>query len=111
VYDDKIVLTFNYKEGTKAINLDDVNGSDMVGYGPPEGNREKALGHGMGDFLLSTFNLQGLIGIRLLYTPTNFNPPRPTPIFSTFNTSICKETERKPWATMAQGFFLCVGGV
>ena len=35
VYDDKIVLTFNYKEGTKAINLDDVNGSDMVGYGPP----------------------------------------------------------------------------
>lgn len=36
VYDDKIVLTFNYKEGTKAINLDDVNGSDMVGYGPPK---------------------------------------------------------------------------
>lgn len=44
VYDDKIVLTFNYKEGTKAINLDDVNGSDMVGYGPPEENRGKALG-------------------------------------------------------------------
>ena len=38
VYDDKIVLTFNYKEGTKAINLEDVNGSDIVGYGPPDGH-------------------------------------------------------------------------
>lgn len=36
VYDDKIVLTFNYKGGTKAISLDDVNSSDMVGNGPPQ---------------------------------------------------------------------------
>ena len=36
VYDDKIVLTFNYKDGTKTISLDDVNSSDMVGNGPPE---------------------------------------------------------------------------
>ncbi len=35
VYDDKIVLTFNYKDGTKTISLDDVNSSDMVGNGPP----------------------------------------------------------------------------
>lgn len=35
VYDDKIVLTFNYKDGAKTINLDDVNGSDMVNNGPP----------------------------------------------------------------------------
>ncbi|MCI9367406.1 MAG: recombinase family protein [Oscillospiraceae bacterium] len=36
VYDDKIVLTFNYKDGTKTISLDDVNSSDMVGNGPPQ---------------------------------------------------------------------------
>ena len=35
VYDDKIVLTFNYKDGAKTIALDDVNGSDMVDNGPP----------------------------------------------------------------------------
>lgn len=35
VYDDRIVLTFNYKDGTKTITLDDVNSSDMVGNGPP----------------------------------------------------------------------------
>ena len=34
VYDDKIVLTFNYKDGAKTIVLDDVNGSDMVDNGP-----------------------------------------------------------------------------
>lgn len=36
VYDDKIVLTFNYKDGAKTIVLDDVNGSDMVDNGPPK---------------------------------------------------------------------------
>lgn len=36
VYDDKIVLTFNYKDGTKTISLDDVNSSDMAGNGPPK---------------------------------------------------------------------------
>lgn len=35
VYDDKIVLTFNYKGGTTTISLDDVNSSDMVDNGPP----------------------------------------------------------------------------
>lgn len=29
LYDDKIVLTFNYKEGTKTITLDDVQGSGL----------------------------------------------------------------------------------
>ena len=38
VYDDKIVLTFNYKDGAKTIDLDDVNSSDMVGNGPPASN-------------------------------------------------------------------------
>lgn len=36
VYDDKIVLTFNYKDGTKTISLDDVNSSDIAGNGPPQ---------------------------------------------------------------------------
>ena len=36
VYDDKIVLTFNYKDGSKTISLDEVNSSDMVDNGPPQ---------------------------------------------------------------------------
>lgn len=36
LYDDKIVLTFNYKDGTKTISLDDVNSSDLEGFGPPK---------------------------------------------------------------------------
>ena len=36
VFDDKIVLTFNYKNGTKTISLDTVKSSDLVGNGPPE---------------------------------------------------------------------------
>ena len=35
VYDDKIVLTFNYKNGTKTISLDEVNSSDLDGSAPP----------------------------------------------------------------------------
>ena len=33
VYDDKIVLTFNYKDGSKTVSLDEVNGSDLVVFG------------------------------------------------------------------------------
>lgn len=35
VFDDKIVLTFNYKDGTKTISLNEVNSSDLEGDGPP----------------------------------------------------------------------------
>lgn len=35
VFDDKIVLIFNYKNGTKTIGLDAVKGSDLVGCCPP----------------------------------------------------------------------------
>jgi len=35
VFDDKIVLTFNYKDGTKTINLAEINSSDLGGFGPP----------------------------------------------------------------------------
>ena len=36
VYDDKIILTFNYKDGTEAITLDDIKGSDLEAACPPE---------------------------------------------------------------------------
>ena len=35
VYDDRIVLTFNYKDGTKTVSLADVNGSDLKESSPP----------------------------------------------------------------------------
>ena len=35
VFDDKVVLIFNYKNGTKTISLDTVKSSDLVGFGPP----------------------------------------------------------------------------
>lgn len=38
VFDDKIVLTFNYKNGTKTIGLDTVKSSDLAGNGPPKEN-------------------------------------------------------------------------
>lgn len=37
VFDDKLVLTFNYKDGTKTVPLEAVNGSDMVASPPPGG--------------------------------------------------------------------------
>lgn len=49
LYDDKIVLTFNYKDGTKTISLDDVNSSDLDGFGPPGKPLEP---QGFGGFLM-----------------------------------------------------------
>lgn len=37
VYDDKIILTFNYQDGTETITLDDINGSDLEAGCPPSG--------------------------------------------------------------------------
>ena len=36
VYEDKIILIFNYKDGTKTITLNDVNSSDLKTSGPPQ---------------------------------------------------------------------------
>ena len=36
VYDDKIILTFNYQDGTETITLDDINGSDLEAGSPPK---------------------------------------------------------------------------
>ena len=38
VYDDKIILTFNYQDGTETITLDDINGSDLEASAPPTGH-------------------------------------------------------------------------
>jgi len=35
LFDNKIVLTFNYKDSTKTISLDDVNSPDLDDFGPP----------------------------------------------------------------------------
>lgn len=35
VYDDKIILTFNYQDGTETITLDDINSSDLGASAPP----------------------------------------------------------------------------
>lgn len=36
LYEDKIILTFNYKDGSKTITLADVEGSDLSSFGAPE---------------------------------------------------------------------------
>ena len=36
VYDDKIILTFNYQDGTETITLDDISGSDLGASAPPK---------------------------------------------------------------------------
>ncbi len=36
VYDDKLVLTFNYRDGTETITLKDIEGSDLAGSPPPK---------------------------------------------------------------------------
>ena len=36
LYDDKILLTFNYKDGTKTITFDDIKGSDLDCTGAPK---------------------------------------------------------------------------
>ncbi len=41
LYEDKIILTFNYKDGSKTITLAEVEGSDLSVLGAPE----KTAGH------------------------------------------------------------------
>lgn len=35
LYDNKLVLVFNYKDGQKTVSLDEVNSSDLEGFGAP----------------------------------------------------------------------------
>ncbi len=43
VYDDKLIITFNYKDGTKTINLDDIKGSDLENLGSPTNGLNSAF--------------------------------------------------------------------
>ena len=36
VFDDKIVMTFNYKCGARVVKLTDLNSSNLAGHRPPE---------------------------------------------------------------------------
>lgn len=38
VYDDKVVFTFNYKDGSKTVSMADIKGSDLKGFGAPKSN-------------------------------------------------------------------------
>jgi site-specific DNA recombinase len=38
LYDDKIIVTFNYKDGTKAITFDEIKDSDLDCPGAPKKN-------------------------------------------------------------------------
>ena len=38
LYEDKIILTFNYKDGSKTITLEEVEGSDLSVLGAPYEN-------------------------------------------------------------------------
>lgn len=39
VFDDQVVLPFNYKDGTRTINLSDIKSSDLDGFGHQEKHR------------------------------------------------------------------------
>ena len=36
LYDDKLVITYNVKDGARTVTLDEVNNSDLVQDGPPD---------------------------------------------------------------------------
>ena len=35
LYDDKLIITYNFRDGARTITFDEVNNSDLVGMGPP----------------------------------------------------------------------------
>ena len=45
LYDDKIVLTFNYKDGSKTVSLQDVEGSDLGAATAPKNNHTEWCGY------------------------------------------------------------------
>ena len=48
LYEEKVILTFNYKDGSKTITLEDVEGSDLSAFGAP--NRKPRNHNGCGFF-------------------------------------------------------------
>ena len=37
LYEDRIIITFNYKDGAKTVSLNDIKGSDLATFGAPVG--------------------------------------------------------------------------
>jgi hypothetical protein len=40
IFDDRFIMTFNYKDGTKTVTLEDVQSSDLEALGVPDFIRE-----------------------------------------------------------------------
>ena len=57
LYEDKIILTFNYKDGSKTITLEEVEGSDLSVLGAPKRERH----------ILMCLSLFGMMNRRRLY--------------------------------------------
>lgn len=68
VYDDKIILTFNYKDGTEAITLDDIKGSDLEAACPPKAPTERLV---LFSLLFDLFTLD--LMLPLCYTVRDIN--------------------------------------
>ena len=51
LYDDKLVITFNYKEATKTVTLKEVNGSIIECSGAPSMGNEKDVAQETPDFI------------------------------------------------------------
>ena len=41
LYDDKIKFVFNFKDGAKTVTFDEINSSDLEGFGAPKGYNKK----------------------------------------------------------------------
>ena len=54
VYDDYLLVTFNYKEGAEQITFDQIERSDLSSLGGPD-RRFQALGFGTGGFLFGVW--------------------------------------------------------
>lgn len=81
LYDDKLVLTFNYKDGTRTITLDDVKeavknntGSDLDCLGAPNENDPSQALSAEGRFGLFVFYGTMLSPVRLQNTATRAWP-------------------------------------
>ncbi len=45
VYDDRLIITFNYKDGSKTLSLSDIEGSDLSRFGAPKPSRKRRFSH------------------------------------------------------------------
>ena len=68
LYEDKIILTFNYKDGAKTITLAEVEGSDLSVLGAPAQISPKAMEKALGLIFTSNCDLYSL-GSQLVFRP------------------------------------------